>query len=661
MPERPSTGPRPACVEDFDDDRNSVLPDTRAFAKTVKDGSDSGYSSRTGTVDGERADARKLADMKSQAAQIERERQPYSGGPGVRRRESVSQQKPIRPKAPETAHSKDVEKKFCHPPSAQCWSCDKVGYHMTQEELDDIRARLSGQAPKPQSPKAARKPSTQQVKDRDVEAKLRQTPSYHQARTPMQFPPSATQPMPASYASPSGFYAPPVYHSPMTPVYSSQPYNYNYPPTPSTPGNGLYAPQPGPQEYFSQQPIPEIRPPNPRRRSSVYEGQEVPRPRRETIEPDPPRRADPRLTQAVVSKKESRPSMPQHQSNRSIEEDRYEQDRCRMPPPERPVKTSELARRPSMKKSYTHDDDTRYEMSRSRHDIEDIAEKRRSRGPRDYDHDEYAIGVRQSDAANRQPPTPYSQPAEYSPNRAMPRPSARHSVSYSDARHVETIAKSAAMRDTTQRRATTPLTNTDAKLADAEAYQQKHSSSTSDKLTEKIRSNSSKAPSRSDAGSNYSRRESQYSGSKTSTAAKKARPESIVIEANNKDRLSIQIPGGPTIVFGPDKERPKEKDRRKEQKLLENTTTSGSAVSQSSTSRSRAATSSHASSDRGRDREYGDRRSAHVIESRPPASPMKTSSKTSRATSRARATSDRDGGRRRQSSVAPSDRFSFGG
>lgn len=666
MPASHYSGPRPACVEDFDDDRNTVLSDTRIHARTGKDGSDSGYSSRTGTVDGEHYEHGRTADLKSGDLQIERERMPYSSGPAVRRGESISRQKPVRPVVSDQVQPpKEEKKKFCHPPGI-CYTCDKVGYHMTQEEVEELKGTLRRErTAAPETTKILRQLPSKQLEDRNTEPIIRRMSSHRESRPPMQYPPPAMQPMPASFSAPAGYYGA-GYPAPGTPTgYATPPvYTYAaYPQTPATPVVAGYAPQPGPQEYFAQA-VPEIRPPKPGRRASTYGEQDFAPLPREYEDPMMPQRSLLRSAPVVASRNESRPQAPRHASGRSIDHDRYEQDRRQMPPPERPAVRTQPLRRPSIHKSYTYAD-SGYGRSRAEDRSHEAAVEltgtRRPRDIRDSDHDDNRAShsVRAREETRSTAPSSYRSDAK---DLAV-RPPARKSVSYSNPSQVQTAAKSSTLYDTTQRRSTEPLTPMDAKVAEAEAYQANRSSIPADEMSveqmKSIRPN--KVPSRSNAGSDYSHRESHYSTSKDSTSAKKARRGSIVIETGSKNRpLSIQLPDGLTVQIGPDQEKDKETTGR-QQKLLEHASTSASGVSHSSATRSRAATSSHASSDRGRDREYHEklaRRSSHINESRPPPSPVKSTANSSRAPSRSRTTSDTNGSRTRRQSVV-SERVVF--
>jgi hypothetical protein len=647
MPATQNNGPRPACVEDFDHDKDTVVSETRVYARTSKDGSDSGYSSRTGTVDGDQQDPGRIGDLKRQGVQIERERMPYANVPAVRRRESIHQQKPSRPVAPEPVRApKEEKKRFCHPKGV-CWSCDKAGYHLTAEELDALKSRLRGEkAPAKEPPKPAREEPKPEIKERDDAGKLRRMSSHRDARPVMQYPPASMQPMAASYATPVGYYNS-GYGTPIPPSgYTPQPpYPYgSYPQTPTTPLAPQYVAQPR-QEYFPPS-VPEIRPPQPKR-ASTYGDQDYDRMPRHYDEPVPSQRSYAPAREDLPLRSESRPATYTTSRNRDIADERYEEERRQMPPPQVPAKRSEPVRRPSTKKSYTYADSGHGRSSVDEpvddHPAQNL-QRRRSRHPDDYDRDAtHALhSVRTRDDLPSPAPSSYRSDHKDLPSRPAP----RQSVSYSDPHSTKIVAKGAPPQEATRRRVTEPLTPMDAKVAEAEAYQQKRNSVTSNPVPiEQMRSSkTSRAPSRSDAGSNYS-------ASRDSTAARKARRGSMIIETSGKNRpLSIQMPDGTKISIGAD-EKEKEENRR-QTKLLEQAPSSNSGVSHSTTSRSRATTTSHVSSDRSRDHEYQEKsskRSSHVVESRPPASPVKTRS--SRAPSRSRAGSDTSGSRNRRQSV----------
>jgi hypothetical protein len=646
MPSRADDGPQPACVEDYDDDRGTVFSDTRVHARTGKDGSDSGYSSRTGTVDGDQYDS------KAHAVQIERQRAPYVGVIPIRRRESMNQQKQTRPVAPEPVRPpKEEKKKFCHAPGI-CWTCDKVGYHMTQEELDELKNRLTREkSSTKETPKPAREVLPAEVKERPTDAKLRRMSSHRESRPPVpQYPPTSMPQMQPPPSVPAGYYG---YGTPLTPSgYPPQPVypSYSYPQTPSTSMAPPYVVQPPQADYFPSN-VPEIRPPRPRR-ASTYGNQAPERLSRQYEEPVYVRREPPPPVDASHPKKEMRPAAVKHVSSMSIDRDRYEQDRRQMPPPELPSKRAETVHRPIPKKSntYTEVGPRRSSIEESRQAALDSLERRKSKLPDEYDQDT----TRALRPVRAREDLPSPAPSSYkNDSRDLPsRPAARQSASYSGPHYTQSVAKSSAPIESTRRRVTEPVTPMDAKVAEAEAYQQKRTSMVSDSLpTEQLRS-SRTSRGRSETGSNYSHRESHYSTSKDTTATKNSRRNSIVIETGGKSRpLSIQMPNGLTVQIGGDQE--KEKEEKRKQKLLEHAPQSTSGTSHSTTSRSRAATSSHPSSDRGKDRDYQEKsskRSSHVVESRPPASPVKTT-KSSRAPSRSRAPSDTSGSRNRRASV----------
>jgi hypothetical protein len=633
MPTSHSKGPRAACVEDFDEDKNTVVSQSRVVA--AKDGSDSGYSSRTGTVDGENPGSGKMAAVRS----IERDRQPYSSGPVANRRDSVNNQMPVRSKVSERpTNVKESRTPFRHDPG-KCYTCDRFGEHVTQEELDQIQRREDARRNAPaEKPRPVRQSSGTPIQTRPDESLLRRMSSHRESRPAPLLPPTSV-PVLAGYINQPMF----QYATISTPNGHAQSPYYTTPATPGSHGYSGGAPQ---HDYI--QTVPMIEKPNPTRRTQAY------------TDPDrPSARSRNSYHQSKASIQDLRQDLNREQRSRRESDDRAAVDREMMPPPRLPTKQVAPARRPSVRKSYTTDE-PRSVQSRYRVDDNEYAVVEDGEYPENRYH-------------HHDSPPRSSNPQRASGAPVATRPPARQSVSYSDPRSqaVKTISKTRTHDDVVQRRATAPVVPADDKLtaqeeklaaqeARAEAYQSKRQSMTSHELSaEKLKSmNATRTPSRSDAGSHHG---SHYSKHSTTSKARRE-SQSIVIEAPKSRPLSIDINGFKLKI---DAEPEKKESKRREQRAIE--AAPASSTGYSSASRSRAATSSHASSDHSRDRDYHHESLKRISTSdrRPPSSPVKVSSKSSkhssRAPSRSRAASDVESSRRRRESVSGSERYVYGG
>jgi hypothetical protein len=627
MPTSHSKGPRAACVEDFDEDKNTVVSQSRVVA--AKDGSDSGYSSRTGTVDGENPGSGKMFAVNP----IERDRQPYSKVPGANRRELVNYQMPVRPKSPERPSIvKEPRSTFRHEPG-KCYTCDQVGVHMTQEEFDQYQRREDARpVVAAEKPRPIRQSSGTPVKARPADSVLRRMSSHRESRPAQPLQPMS---MPAS----AGYNTQqPLYQYATTPTSGAYAQSSYYM-TPVVPGSNTYSG--GVRQYEYTQGVPMLEDPNPARRPQAY------------TDPDrPSARSRNSYHQYQSPIDDLRKELDREQRLRREYDDRAAVDREMMPPPRLPTKQGAPVRRPSVRKSYTTDE-PRSVQSRYR-----------------FDDNEYAVvedGEYHEDRHRQQDSPPRSSnPQRASAAPMVSRPPARQSVSYSDPRSqsVKTIAKSSTRDDVVQRRATAPLVPADDKLAAqearAEAHMSKRQSMTSHELSaEKLKSmNATRVPSRSEAGSHHG---SHYSKHSTSSRARRE-SQSIVIEAPKNRPLSLDING---LKLKIDAEREKKETKSREPRAIE--AAPASSTSYSSASRSRAATSSHASSEHSRDRDYHHESLTRVSTSdkRPPTSPVKVNSKSSkhssRAPSRSRAASDVPSSRKHRESVSGSERYVYGG
>lgn len=323
-----------------------------------------------------------------------------------------------------------------------------------------------------------------------------------------------------------------------------------------------------------------------------------------------------------------RPHVSTHQSSQSIN-----RDRKAMPPPERPTKHPEVARRPSLVKSSTYNPE--------------IVHHRRSRTADEYEHAE--MRAPPSPRTREAPPSSYRRPQPPDVTQSRPQPT-RKSASYADPVSVTRVSRSkhALNNESHPGRNTNPPTSMEHKTAEAEAYQRSRSNMTSDELMaeklnalKKQRSNTLS----SETGSAYSHRESHHSSSRGSSG--KGRPHtsgqrtSILIDKGIKvdvpadyERtgrpVSIDLGGGMTLSFGA-----KDKDKKKDPKMIEKAPSVASHASKKSTS-----SASHDIPIRGREYDESSRssrRPSHNEDRRPPVTDR--SHKSSRPHSRAPSTS----------------------
>ena len=602
MPDSRHKRPEPACVEDFDDDKDTVISSSRAFAtagRGLKDGSDSGYSSRAGTVDGDKHDIRNRAqNIDTGHPLMERQRKPYFSGPIPVQQKHVTEQKSSsQPKVSKQADPPKDPKKFCHPDGI-CYTCDRMGYHMTQEELDAIRHQLSASKPaKEQKPPVLNDRTVRTDERIGTEDKLRRMSSSKGRRPPLQNPPSTARPTYADY-NPSPIQ--PLVYATTPQVMYAPTYSYAYPATPITPSTPMHGIKSADVYYFNLRDTTQDRP-APKHRNSMYEKSRMP-----IADYDTREHYDVPVIKPPVPRSSNRP------------------DAELMPPPPRKTNSQRDPNDRYRDQQYLGD---RYE----RHD--NIQTERHRHEDRQRPH------LRDPSPRRNKSPPP-----------AASRPKPQHSVSESYAS--KRLSRDDIPQAVVSRRAIQPRTDVDQKLAVAEAYQEKErgSNNNADALERKTTKASHKA-SKSESGSNYSRRESQYSGSKASTKSKSARPSSVIIETPSKSSrpISISMPDyGITVSIGSNATE-ESKSKTKAPKLIESAATTESTTSKSSATRSRAATSSYTSSERGRDYvpdHITERRFSHVLSNtRPPPSPIKTAKSgrsSSRTPSRSRASTDGD-------------------
>ena len=636
MPVLGATGPRPASCEDYDDDAGTTVSASKATTYVAvrqsktgqaspksrtrhhRDGSDSGYSSRAGTVASEPLGPKKTPNLKIETVLPERERQPYhmsAQGRPKAREEALSQKKEHEP-----VSAPAVDRPFVHPQGV-CMTCDKYGRHLDMNEL----SQLASQPPTPSSLEVAKKVSSNASNEHDRNAALRRLSSTRDTRPTNIYPPSAIQPVYAvnpAYSVPSG------YAMPLSPTTAYSPAVQNYAAYATTPVTSAYSGYAGQTSYFETQPVVQPREQKTSRRSSFYADDFAQAPRRGESSGK---------VERMSSKRDSRPLVKTHRSQQSIDE-----DRITMPPPARPSKVSQVVQRPGLQKASTYQSDVR-EHRRSRDQYDNVysttpARHDRSRSP-------------------QQPPSSYRNAPGRDEPTSRPRPS-RKSVSYQEPIHTTKVAKTPTREEHLPRRTTMPTTPLEQREAEVEAYQRKRSQMTSNQLSaEKLAELKGQTiSSRSETGSTRSHQESHQSSSKASSGRVRSNTSghrtSIIIDGirlevpddyvDRKGRpVSINM-DGLTISMG-------SKDKNQDQKLLEKTPSITSHASKRSVTDSSLDSSSRAREQDRRNSLQSSRRPSHTDDrSRPPVAgqSQKSSRQHSRTPSSTRASVDHSRSRR---------------
>jgi hypothetical protein len=624
-------GPRVAHVEDYDDDNNTTISHTRAFASAssrgTKDGSDSGYSSRAGTHDGE---SKQTSPEVAMATPIERQRKPYSSGPLPQRQKSTTQ--PSRPNGTKgtAQHEPEKRKEFCHRKGV-CYTCDQLGYHVNQDEFEAglAKQKVTGQEGNQRSDAPRVEVFEEEEEERvDPRKKVRQMSSHKGGRLELDKRHSTTRHTPAFSPAPATYSSHDYVAQMATAGYLVSP-AYGYSPAPVTPSTPAYGSHSHSRGYFDQHTTAPSRP-APLHRNSVHER--------------------PPTSQAPYADYEKVYPAPQRETLKAAKRLSYTgkrpEDSDLMPPPSRrPDLKVATNTRPTTNHMHSYSADykryeTNYEALDQYRDSNDSYDRR-------TDNDLSRTQMRNLSPRRHDPP----------PSSA--RPNLRQTVSESYT--PKSATRDEPVRAPSTRRATQPVTDIDAKLAVAEAYQERQGAAkVSDALAHQEKASaSSKTHTRSESGSNHSHQQSHYSSaSRMSSKSQSSRRGSVVIETGGKARpISIVMPShGFTIhIDGGDSRETPKLQGGKEPKMIESAPAqSGSTAGKSSTTRSRAATD-YTTSDRGRDgggRDRGQdykitRRISHVIDdSRPPSSPVKMkqgrSSSSTRSGSRTRASSDGD-------------------
>ncbi|EXJ90786.1 hypothetical protein A1O1_03890 [Capronia coronata CBS 617.96] len=540
MPEIERRLPRPATCEEWNEETQTTLPDSRITAnaslgrsaqelisrqKDVKfrnNGADSGYASRADTVStgSTSTGRRKMHGLRVETGAVpEREPQPYSMshvGPSKvsTRRQSLSQGNGSAVD-PRPAKSKQN----VHEPGL-CWSCDQYGKHidMTRE-----MSRASSAVPPPPSPTAVRQSGLKTVRDdASLPVKVRR-------------PSSARPPRPLSmvsdHASPAHYVNQVVYGSPAgatpgwaTPIMPSMPYSpvsWSYGPTPNA--SSSYTPFPPVTSYFDPASTSEPYSAKPSRQSSPARhpsGYGEPVIRQGYHE-------HPVATLERMTLRDSRPVIPSHRSSHSIDH-----DRAMMPPPAKPRQPEVgMTRRPSTRRASTYHPEEAPPRQRFSYE-----EDRYDRGDEESDYREARTPlstVRERRESLTHPPTSYRAPAVVEARGRPPLP--RKSASCSTPAG---LTKAESSRPpTTGRHTTLPTIPLEDKVTAAEEYLDRSSKTSNELTAEALRNlNHRNSASRSEASSSYSHK-SRHSSSKESSGLGKS-------QATTATKTSITLPGG---------------------------------------------------------------------------------------------------------------------
>jgi len=568
--------PQAATCEDWDEDNEIALTDTHATANVAvkrskpdldfrtssevrnHDGSDSGYSSKAGTANSDASAGLKMADLKINTGIAERERQPYgfSSRPNPPRQSSSRPRDPPSPTKTYYIHEKGT-----------CRICDRYGKHIdTNREM----SRSSSAAPPPTSPKLARNTSrARAMKDEDSIPNPSRRMSSNRESRPLSINTATIQPVysagPAVYTG--TLVAPQMWQQPITPTVPYSPIAFSY--TPYAVAPTPYVTANAAPTYFDT--THDTRPGRLARRTSVYG--------------EPAVIQHPAMKPDRTSEGASReiPTPHTHRSSRSID-----QDRIAMPPPQRPPLaevSSSTSRRPSIRKNATYDNVVSTRRLSQQYDDDEVPELR----PTAY---------RERNPSPSRPPTSYPSRGP-SQTDLLERPKLhRKSVTYSDAMGVKQVATSTKQMQPLHRSTTQPTTTLEQQEAEAEAYQRKRSSMTTNELTaDALRKYTQRhASSKSETGSSYSQK-SHHSSSKDSSGRERSHTSGAKTNITINGGISVTIPdryeregrpvtldiGDTKIVFSG---RSKDDDRKKEQQCIERAPSVVSRTSRRSTTSS---------------------------------------------------------------------------
>lgn len=524
MTKTSSRNPRAATCEDWDDDNETIYKGSTPHANVARkrsqsndsdskplndkkshNGSDSGYSSKTGTNESIASSRKKVVNLTvDTTVNLERERQPYS--------QNMARPTPTRQPSTKTRDNtkekpqKAQEIRFRHEPH-ECTTCDHFGYHIEPQPPIPI--------PQPQSPKTTKKTSTKSTDDTAVRPRSHRGSSTQDARPVSMFV-GAPQPH-LIYAQEytHAIVQPPYYQvpTPITPNTHTPTYQYPQSYIPDTPLSTTYANvshnyfDPHTAYHDLQQPPPHLY--GYPQDNGILQGHY------NQYQPHSP---IPGQTQYVPVLK---PII--HKSAQAIEADKRA-----MPPPSRPV----------IKKSSTEKSSRRESMRREADERPDFTSKRSSR---DMSH----------------PPTAYKGPSGEIYTR--PRPSKSYSTGSGI---VEVPAKTRRSRHNTD-----PVNHGDIleqREANAESYMARMSKGPVDELTAEKLKHLSPKPLASDAGTHRSKESSR---SKISASAKTTitcdNGIEVLIPQDLEEKINLQVGNLSLTVNGSNQSDERDREQRR--------------------------------------------------------------------------------------------------
>ena len=345
MPDDDRSRPRVATCEDWDDSTGAVVADVQAhvttspkkktpalsskgsYERTRRNGSDSGYSSKAGTVNSDPFSVESVRE----AGIPERERAPYSM---AKERPEVKRLSSDRPKT----YVEDSEKPRRIKHLDGCDVCNHYGWHAVGRET-------SRSSMKPESPKAARATASKLSSEDTLPRTTRRLSSNARQRPVTMYGALPSNGQYFANNAPSQIaYAPPLlipngWSNPGSPIaqYSPVVYTQTFAQMPATAPHGAYE---VPTYFEHPQHVPQIHAPKPERRLTSH-GQH----------------GKPLVKQKSRSRSPEKHRVPldERPHNIAAQAFSHDADRMKMPPPPRP-ETAEiiLARRPSMKKTVSY-------------------------------------------------------------------------------------------------------------------------------------------------------------------------------------------------------------------------------------------------------------------------------------------------------------------
>jgi hypothetical protein len=357
MPGDSARTSRAATCEEWDEDAQTALPDTRTSANVAAKrskpdlvatkshrsrpvGGDGGkMSSRHKSTqdDASRKKEKRSNGLKLDTSFPERESRPYSSGP-PREAPKLSTSRAATKQS--ASRNETLELLVTHP-SGACWICDQYGYHVMM--ASDVQV-ASKEKPLPPTPLA----TSQQLPQQTPQTTKRPGSSKGQAQPRLQRPQAYGDQRPVSYHAGTSYDAyPPYYMQPFAaPEWSMPPtpvsaYQNPYTQTPTTPFPNQfpeYAP-PFHAQYPPQETLPTRRRPSMSRRGTTTRAEPI-------VKQAPISRDQPPLTRTTSQREHRSSQYPSISRDASLSR---EEDAKRMPPPA----SIPALRRPNMTKTNT--------------------------------------------------------------------------------------------------------------------------------------------------------------------------------------------------------------------------------------------------------------------------------------------------------------------